>query len=1132
MSSAGFNVVLRHLRRLAPAEGQSDLTDAELLTLFLDRREEAAFTLLLQRHGPMVLGVCRRILQDRHAMEDAFQATFVVLARRAAVIRKRHSVASWLYGVALRVARRVRAQASVRSRHERLAATMSPRKLVHEPTWEDLREILDEELAALPEKYRAPLVLHYLEGKTQVQVASECRCPRSTLRDRLEQARELLRQRLVRRGVNLSTSALAALLVEQAAPASVPALLTLATMQAVTSGKLSAPAAATAREVVSALAASKLKIVGVLTLTLGIAVAGTMLSAQPQPPAGGESNAPPGHKAEIAQGPSRNRTDALGDPLPPGALVRMGSVRLRPAEGGKSTGFSMAFLPGGNLLATEGHGGIRFWEVATGKETRRIDAPGGATWTFALSPDGKTLAASCLDRAIWLFDATTGKAFRKIPSGGSALLAYSHDGRKLVSVEDEELFIRTVATGKEALRIATKQHACETVAFTADDRAVVTWDYNRGVIYWDAASGKQLRKYEPEDKKLRRFSSPAGGITSLVFSADGKLLATGCLDRAIRIADQETGKEIGKIDLRRDRSKAGESPEARVSAFSPGGKMLLASDKDGSTLWEVTTGKQLWRISGSGPAVFSPDGKTVATGGRFNNSIRLWDVATGQELLHPPGHENSVDRLAFSPDGKLLATRSHGDRTVRLWETPTGRERILRRLPDFGYPLLFASGGKSLAVASWDATVRFLDTETGQETRKIVVSEASAVPRRWEIGVNAIALSPNGRMLVTESTGSGSPGKEQRRCCLQGWDLAGGKQLFKHELTLGYGEVCLAPDGRFFAYAEGQQVVCWDTARNRRRLTLAVPGDGRVAHLVFSPDSKNLAAVTYEVLEKQNRSSWENYTIRLWEIASGQEVLTIPTRDRLIHSLVFSTDGKWIAWGSEEAIHVSDAGSGKELLRRAGHGVQVHSLAFAPDGKTLASGLADTTALIWDVTPAARPSGEITKALQPADLERFWTELAGADGAKAHRAIASLVAAANAVAFLKKHLHPASEQQQRTVREQIADLDDPQYAIRQRAYRQLEQRGAEIEPLLVRALGGKPSPEIRRRLEALLDQPQIIRPGEWLRGLRSIQVLERIGSPEAQAVLKGLAGGAPQALLTEHARATLDRLAIRPARPD
>src|SRR5438105_4697293 len=134
--------VLRHLRRLCEAEPGRDLDDGELLERFLARREEAAFALLLQRHGPMVLGVCQRVLHDRHAAEDAFQATFLVLVRRSAAIRQRGSLASWLYGVAQHVARRARARHAAQYQRERRSAAVVRGEFVDELTWQEVRAVL------------------------------------------------------------------------------------------------------------------------------------------------------------------------------------------------------------------------------------------------------------------------------------------------------------------------------------------------------------------------------------------------------------------------------------------------------------------------------------------------------------------------------------------------------------------------------------------------------------------------------------------------------------------------------------------------------------------------------------------------------------------------------------------------------------------------------------------------------------------------------------------------------------------------------------------------------------------------------------------------------------------------------
>jgi RNA polymerase sigma factor (sigma-70 family) len=290
MVQSTLNDVLQHLRSLCATEAIRDLGDDELLERFLARREETSFAILVQRHGPMVLGVCRRVLKDAHAAEDAFQAAFLVLVRRSASIRKRGSLASWLHGVAQRIARRARAQEAAQRRRERRAGEMPRTEALDERTWQELRSILDEEIGALPERYRAPVVLCYLEGKSYDEAARELGWPKSSLASRLTRARGLLRQRLVRRGVTLSAAALAAGLAERAAGAALPALLTINTVTGATLvaagktavGPLSAKSLALAEEAMKGMLGLKSKILIVL-LVVALVAAGVGLAAYPAP---------------------------------------------------------------------------------------------------------------------------------------------------------------------------------------------------------------------------------------------------------------------------------------------------------------------------------------------------------------------------------------------------------------------------------------------------------------------------------------------------------------------------------------------------------------------------------------------------------------------------------------------------------------------------------------------------------------------------------------------------------------------------------------------------------------------------------------------------------------------------------
>jgi RNA polymerase sigma factor (sigma-70 family) len=325
MRTTNLVTALRHLRTLADARADRDLTDADLLERFRAQGDEAAFTLLVQRHGPMVLGVCRRILSNPDDAEDAFQATFLVLARAAAAIRKQASVASWLYGVAQRTAGKARVQEiSMQAREQRGAAMRRHESLdpTDELTWRDLRGVLDEELGQLPERYRAPLALCYLEGKTAEQAAGELGVPRGTLSWRLAKAREVLRGRLQERGVTLTGGLLAALLAQKAASAAVPASLTLATVRAaslvlagkaLSGGVVSVNAIKLAEGVTNAMGLTRLKTATLVLLLTGALLAGAggaALRLSARTPAVGES--PPASRgASDAPAPEREKSSRV-----------------------------------------------------------------------------------------------------------------------------------------------------------------------------------------------------------------------------------------------------------------------------------------------------------------------------------------------------------------------------------------------------------------------------------------------------------------------------------------------------------------------------------------------------------------------------------------------------------------------------------------------------------------------------------------------------------------------------------------------------------------------------------------------------------------------------------------------------
>jgi RNA polymerase sigma factor (sigma-70 family) len=294
MTTTRAGAVLRHFRDIVALEHVGRLPDGELLARFAARREEAAFEALVKRHGPLVLGVCRRLLRDGHDAEDAFQATFLVLARKAGTVGRGGAVGAWLHQVAYRVALRARARAASRRRHERQAGAERAIDPLAEVTGRELLAALDEEMQRLPEKYRAPLVLCHLEGRTCDEAARHLGVALRTLQRRLEQGRGRLRARLERRGLGLS-----AVLLAVGATAAVPAALAAAAVKAAPltagGGVVSPGVEALAEEGLRAVGASKLRRAVLALLAAGmLALGGSALTRQApaQPPVAGTDDEP------------------------------------------------------------------------------------------------------------------------------------------------------------------------------------------------------------------------------------------------------------------------------------------------------------------------------------------------------------------------------------------------------------------------------------------------------------------------------------------------------------------------------------------------------------------------------------------------------------------------------------------------------------------------------------------------------------------------------------------------------------------------------------------------------------------------------------------------------------------------
>jgi RNA polymerase sigma factor (sigma-70 family) len=1127
MANTRIGVVVRDLRRLADTDSSADATDSELLERFSRRHEEAAFDALLRRHGPMVLGLCRRLLGNPHDADDVFQATFILLARKAGAIRKYESLASWLHGVAYRLAGKLRVQNARRLARERHVATMRTPQPTVEAVWHELQELLDGTLARLPARYRAPLVLCYLEGKTHEEAARQLGCPLATLRSRVARGRELLRRRLTCRGLTLSAVPFATLLAMRPADAAVPATLLNGVCAAAVQFAAGKPTTGLISESVAALVKGgmrtvRVRLLSALLLSVGLAVAGAGLIARqaeatdppPEPPAGSA----PGQAAKaVAKGPGG--LDRYADPLPAEALVRFGTVRFR--HGGSV--HSVAFTPDGKVLAScaadSAENRVRLSDPVTGKILRELPARDEDSLScMGLTADGKTVVAGGSSwnengervGVIYVWNLATGKEVRRLqgqwPEEWIECLAISPDERTLAT-GSEEFFKRDkpqvirlwdLEAGKAVCELKGHDGPIGALVFTRDGKTVISSSSSRWktvkdhtIRVWDVATGQELRRLEGHGASVR----------TLALSPDGKTLASGSWDGTVRLWDLAAGKEIGRLPRH--------SGGVYSLAFAPDGKQLVSAsgyDDLDVRLWDLSTGRVRCTLPKPPRPVegfaFAPDGKLLATAGGEGHTIRLWDPASGTEITPQGGHEAEVSRVFFRPDGRVL-TWSGDDCTLREWDPATGQERRRFRVPRWVFCATLSPDGRVLAYARRDKIIRLCDWASGKELARC---------QGHTDYLRGLAFSPDGKRLA-----SGGDDKTVRL-----WDVATGKELRRFTHKDYFYALAFSPDGKALAWAGINSClrVC-DVATGEERFQNDRVGEA-IDGIAISPDGKLLA---------KGRPGF----VELWDLTSGRQVGSLSGRKPRESisianrcSLAFSRDGKTLAVaGWDDHIRLYELATGHERHRLIGHPGRVTCVAFSPDRRSLVTGSADTTALLWDLTGRSPATAIVTLTGQK--LDSLWSALADPDSEQAYQAMQILMAApSQSIPYLKGRIRPVPVPDRERVAQLLTDLDSDQFTVRQKAADELTDLGEGAESALRQKLDGKPSLETRRRLQQLLDR---IGGSSRLRQSRAIELLERQGGREARALLEALAHGLPEARLTGEARAALKRVARDSSEP-
>ncbi len=941
MSHRQLASAVRQLRRFAgPAHAASD--DRTLLAAFARTRDETAFAELVRRHGPLVLGVCRRLLGDVHASDDVFQATFLVLARKAGKVRWGVTVGPWLYAVASRLARKTRGQASrERQRSGSLANSGRPAGSPNPAVaaaWAELRHLLDDELVRLPDRLRSPLVLCYLEGRTRDEAAAALGWTLATLKRRLERGRSLLRKRLEARGVTEGLLAPAIALV------SVPLGLRVATTEAAAAfaldGTIAGPVAALLAGG-SVVGVRSVFAIGAILLAGGAA----LLAGGDKPPTGPVANYP-GVDAPHSPAPAVRR-DPFGDPLPPGAVTRLG----RPTFQHNPQLSSIALSPDGKYLATVSFDEVSVWQFPEDRLVGKPIVPSVSSnrvnWfvraCFANSGRQMITVESGND-IVRVIDLVTGKDVRhfglsrlrqdKMWDQGDRVAQFSSDGATLAVLENSgAVALYDVAAGKRTLRLDSSPDT-SAIALTRDGKTLVS------------AAPAELQVWEvTTGRKRRRFRGP-DIVAFMNLSSDGRTLATvGGTDRDtdnhVRLWDVSNGAEMP--------SRAVHSRSVGDVAWAPDGRSFFTAeigDVRPIRQWNATTGELARKFDFVFPALnrllVTPDGQSLIALNRTDR-IEVVNIATGQVQL--PGRAGPVSRLAWGQDGIVFSC----GRGVRRWDAASGKELGRADIRD---SFSLASDGRFLAADAstfGNGAVGLWDAKTLKPVRRIVGLANDAY---------LSAFSPDGTRLATGGFGP----------VLNVCDLTTGKVLHPLVAPKGWVTAAIAFSG------DGHQIVAcgyigqmgdpdwkciiWDAATGRQLFTWDI-ADTDVFPLqpdftkqwigctAIAPDGQTVALIS----ESSNGRGTLLAQVALCDATNGRVIRRFEV-DRPLR-LAFSPDGKRIAVAEGRrpfAVRVLEIDSGRELATFTGHRANVLALAFSPDGKRLASGSIDTTVLIWDVS--------------------------------------------------------------------------------------------------------------------------------------------------------------------------------------
>lgn len=796
------------------------------------------------------------------------------------------------------------------------------------------------------------------------------------------------------------------------------------------------------------------------------------------------------------------KRDRHGDPLPDGAVARLGTIQAHPSCK------TIAFSADGKTIITTGETTVRFWDVDAGRARRHLTRPKADGTLQAFSRDGRTLGIETGGK-LELHDLTQERAVQTVALPRHELsygLMFSPDGqRAFISIGTIggkwSAFIVDVATGNSQ-RLAGAEQAIRSGVFSHEGRHFAGEHLDRAdddsIRFWDIGSGKLIGAHYGDAYPLA------------VMPEGNRLLVTAIGKGTCEWMDAVSGR-------RQPIPRFPSLGERAIAAVSPDGRLLAVNTARDITIWDVSAGKVLHQLPGGARALaFSPDGKRLAAA---DDLVRLFDVESGKSLwpdFGPMiGRNDHLGHLFTRQAGKLIATWNASQRIANVWDLTTGKPVFTTTaVGRWCHAIWLSADGRRLHLCT-ERRAQSWDIASGKELRRISPVPAELIEDDWQV-VNARESSNGLSILLCRPVPDGVPA----RMTVVRWDASDGRLLDQRSVIPGVTRFATFAPGNDALLSRDRRI---DLQTGRQHVVAMVPAGYRaVSRSILSDDGRFLAGHIGPIGGKSTE-------VTVWEAATGRVLLRAPTANDERPELAFSPDNRWLAIGGDSAIEFWDLATGAKAKLRLAHAVpdttpgdgnNVLGLMFLP-GRRLIAGYRDWTALVWELpaemaTPSPHRIGE-----------RTWDHLAAIEPPIAQEAVWALTNEPPKALALLERIKPATRPSDAELAPTIADLDAADFPRREAAARRLREYGHTIEKALEAEAPRPASAERAKRLKRLLDELRDDGPvtADERRAVRAVQALEQIGNADARSLLESWAKGADTATLMIESRQALKRCA-------